>query len=100
MRSVRRRRRCSVCWSWRSYGWGRRRFQIRSISLRPPDVVFSLESLAAAEALFHEAPGSVRMPDPTTVHLRLPPNYLEPTSLLPVLRHMFKRSLSKLEKQA
>ena len=79
---------------------GARHFRIRSISLQPPDVVFNLESLVAAEGLFREAPGSVRMPDPNTIHLRLPPNYLEPTSLLPVLRHMFKRSLSKVEKQA
>jgi len=79
---------------------GARQYRIHSISLQPPDVIFSVENLAAVEALFHEAPGSVRMPDPTTIHLRLAPNYLEPTSLLPVLRHLFKRSLSKVEKQA
>ncbi len=65
-----------------------RQFDVLSISLRPPDVVFTVESLAGAEALFADAPGSVRTPDPKTVHLRLPPNYLEPDSLVAVLRNM------------
>jgi len=74
-----------------------RRFGVRSISLRPPDVIFNIESLVAAEPLFVDAPGSVRMPDPETVHLRLPPNYLEPATLLPVLRNMLVKARSRME---
>ena len=74
-----------------------RGFGVRSISLKPPDVVFSLEDLAAADPLFHDAPGSVRMPDPRTVHLRLPASYLEPTTLLPVLRNIFRRARQRGE---
>jgi transcription-repair coupling factor (superfamily II helicase) len=69
-----------------------RRFGIQSISIRPPDVVFLIEQAAKAEPVFLEAPGSVRMPDAKTIHLRLPPDYLEPAALLPVLRQMFKRA--------
>ncbi len=35
-----------------------------------------------------DAPGTVRMPDDKTIHLRLPPAYLEAGTLLPVLRKM------------
>ena len=71
-----------------------RRFGILSISLRPPDVVFAIEHLAAAQPLFDDAPGTVRLPDPKTVHLRLPPAYLEPRTLVPVLRRMLRKATS------
>ncbi len=63
---------------------------MRSISLQPPDVVFLVDHLPSAEPVFVDAPGSVRMPDATTIHLRLPPSYPEPPTLLPVLRKMFR----------
>jgi len=69
-----------------------RRFGIISISLQPPDVIFVVESVAAAQLAFTNAPGTVRMPDPKTIHLRLPPAYLEPGTLVPVLRRMFQRA--------
>ncbi len=74
-----------------------RRFGIRSISLQPPDVIFRVENLQSAEPLFTDAPGSVRMPDSNTIHLRLPPNYLEPDTLLPVLRRMLTRGMTRTE---
>jgi transcription-repair coupling factor (superfamily II helicase) len=74
-----------------------RKFGVVSISLRPPDVIFIVESLSAAEPLFADAPGSVRTPDPKTVHLRLPPSYLEPPSLVAVLRQMLVKALSRVE---
>ncbi|MCH7595724.1 MAG: transcription-repair coupling factor [Planctomycetes bacterium] len=69
-----------------------RAFGILSISLRPPDVIFVVEKLPAAEALFKDAPGSVRLPDDHTVHLRLAPSYLEPTTLVALLRRMMLRA--------
>ncbi len=74
-----------------------RQFGIQSISLRRPDVVFGISRLPAAEALFAEAPGSVRMPDPKTVHLRLPPRYLEPDTLTAILRNMLVKAAERLE---
>jgi transcription-repair coupling factor (superfamily II helicase) len=61
--------------------WG-----IRSIVLDEPDVVFAIEDLQQVQPLFAEGPGSPRVPDPQTIHWRLPPRYLEPATLLAVLR--------------
>lgn len=47
--------------------WG-----IRSIVLAGPDVVFMVEELQRVDALFASGPGSPRMPDPETIHWRLP----------------------------
>ena len=74
-----------------------RRFGVTSISLRSPDVVFVVESVSKAEPLFVEAPGTVRMPDSRTIHLRLPPSYLESTTLVPVLRRMLAKAAPATE---
>jgi transcription-repair coupling factor (superfamily II helicase) len=77
-----------------------RAFGVTSISLRPPDVVFLVDNVQTAEPLFKNAPGTARMPDHKTVHLRLPPNYLETNTLLPVLRRMLLRAGEKAEATA
>ncbi len=74
-----------------------RRFGIQSISLRPPDVVFLVDQLSTAEPLFVDAPGSVRMPDSKTIHLRLPAGQLDPPTLVPILRKMFTRAKPHVE---
>ncbi|MBU0716922.1 MAG: transcription-repair coupling factor, partial [Planctomycetes bacterium] len=74
-----------------------RPYGITSISLRPPDVVFQVKHLPSVEALFVDAPGTVRLPDPQTVHLRLPSGYLEPRTLLPILRQLLVKAMSKME---
>ena len=74
-----------------------RRFGISSISLRPPDVIFRVSKLATAEEVFVDAPGSVRTPDANTIHLRLPPAYLEQGTLVPVLRRMLTRAYNRAE---
>jgi transcription-repair coupling factor (superfamily II helicase) len=74
-----------------------REFGIRSIVRRPPDVVFRVESLVSADRLFEGAPGSVRMPDPETLHWRLEANYLEPDTLLAVLRNLMRRARERVE---
>jgi len=63
-------------------------YGIRSIIQRPPDVVFTVEEMRRVARLFESGPGSPRIPDDHTVHLRLPPSYFEPATLLPVLRRM------------
>jgi len=75
---------------------GARRFGILSISLQPPDVIFTIKHLPTADVLFTNTPGSVRMADSRTIHLRLPPNYLEPPTLLTVLRHMLAGAKSRV----
>ena len=74
-----------------------RKFGISSISLSPPDVIFRVDHLPSAEPLFTDVPGSVRMPDPKTVHMRLPSGYFEPMTLLPILRQIFTKAASKVE---
>jgi transcription-repair coupling factor (superfamily II helicase) len=63
-------------------------FKIRSIVQRKPDLVFSIEELPLVRALFEKAPGSARVPDANTVHLRLPDAYFEPATMLAVLRRI------------
>ncbi len=65
-----------------------RAFGIVSISRRPPDVIFIVEHLPSVEPLFTDAPGSVRMPDEKTIHLRPSPADLEPAALVSLLRRM------------
>jgi len=77
-----------------------RNFGISSISLMAPDVVFTVDQIASAEPLFTDAAGTVRMPDDRTIHLRLPPPYLEPATLIPVLRRMLVRAESVAETSA
>ncbi|MCH7703093.1 MAG: hypothetical protein IID37_15545, partial [Planctomycetes bacterium] len=69
-----------------------RRWKIQSIILQRPDVVFRLSSPRSATEALADGPGSVQMPDPHTAHLRLPSNYLEPGTLLPVIRRLLSRT--------
>jgi len=69
-----------------------RRFGVQSISLRPPDVVFVVESVAAAQPMFSGAAGTVRAPDGKTLHWRPPPAYLEPGTLLVMLRKLVTKA--------
>jgi transcription-repair coupling factor (superfamily II helicase) len=62
------------------------RWGIRSIVLKPPDVIFSVSELKSAEPVFATGPGSPRLPDAQTIHWRLPPRLLRAAELLDVLR--------------
>ncbi len=66
-------------------------WSIRSIVLDPPDVVLAIDDLQLVQDLLANGPGSPRVPDPRTIHWRLPPRYLEPTTLLTTLRHQLAR---------
>ncbi len=76
-----------------------RRFGVNSISLRPPDVVFAVDSVAQVEPLFVGAAGTVRVPDGKTVHWRLPPAYLEKPTLVSLLRNMMARAAARFVAQ-
>lgn len=61
--------------------WG-----IRSIVIDGPDVVFSVQDFQRVQPLLEDGPGSPRLPDPHTIHWRLPQRYLEPPTLIAVIR--------------
>jgi len=58
---------------------------IESIILMAPDLIFRVRDLRAAEPVFRQAAGSVRMPDDRTVHWRLGEAYREMPTLVRVL---------------
>ncbi|MCF6285187.1 MAG: hypothetical protein L3K26_08350 [Candidatus Hydrogenedentes bacterium] len=64
------------------------KWSIKSINVMGPDLVFNFDDHSKAGDLFARSPGSVRIPDPKTVHLRLSKNYFEPKTLLTVLRKL------------
>lgn len=63
--------------------WG-----ISSLILHGPDIIFTLDDFSRLGPLMGKGPGSVRVVDAKTVHLRLPKNYLEGDTLVNVLRNM------------
>jgi transcription-repair coupling factor (superfamily II helicase) len=67
------------------------KWNIQSIIVQQPDVIFTFPEDASATDLFARCPGTVRIPDPRTVHLRLENNYFEPKTLLAVLRKLLRR---------
>ena len=46
------------------------------------------------KTLFANVRGSVRIPDPKTINLRLSPSYFEPRTLITLLRKIFSRGVS------
>ncbi|MCI0498400.1 MAG: transcription-repair coupling factor [Planctomycetales bacterium] len=67
------------------------RWNIQSIVVQRPDLVFTFLEGASGTDLFARYPGTVRIPDPRTVHLRLEKSYFEPKTLLAVLRKLLRR---------
>jgi len=65
-------------------------FRIRSITQKQPDLIFNVEQLSAIGPMLEQSPGSARMADANTVHLRLSDAYFEPQTLLAVLRRMLQ----------
>jgi transcription-repair coupling factor (superfamily II helicase) len=63
-------------------------FKIQSITQAQPDLIFVVEEMGLLEPVFANSPGSPRIADANTVHLRLSDAYFEPATLLPVLRRM------------
>jgi transcription-repair coupling factor (superfamily II helicase) len=66
-------------------------WHIRSIVASGNDLVFSFKQDPGrkANALFANVRGSVRIPDPKTINLRLAPSYFEPRTLISLLRKIF-----------
>jgi transcription-repair coupling factor (superfamily II helicase) len=67
-------------------------FGIRSINQKKPDLIFAVDQMSLIEPVLGDSPGSARMADAHTVHLRLSDSYFEPKTLLAVLRRMLQRA--------
>ncbi|MEP0843245.1 MAG: transcription-repair coupling factor [Phycisphaerae bacterium] len=65
-------------------------FRIRAINQQQPDLIFTAEDLRLLEPVFAQSPGTARLADAHTVHLRLADAYFEPATLLAVLRKMLQ----------
>jgi transcription-repair coupling factor (superfamily II helicase) len=65
-------------------------WKIRTINPKPPDLIFTVDELARVEPMFARSPGSARMADAHTIHLRLSEAYFDPNTLIPVLRRMLQ----------
>ncbi|MCA9249930.1 MAG: transcription-repair coupling factor [Phycisphaerales bacterium] len=74
-----------------------RQWEIRSIVADEPDLIFSVRDLSVAQAAFVDAPGSVRMPDPKTIYVRLRSSYFEGPTLLACLRKMLSKTPASTE---
>ncbi len=73
---------------------------IDSIKLDGPDLIFKVTDETHAVRLknrFTKTPGRASIIDPQTVYFRPPANYLEPGSLLAVLRNMLVRKMAYAE---
>ncbi len=70
--------------------WG-----IESIIKKDPDVVLTVTDAARAQAALTGAPGTLRVIDPQTVYLRMPASFLEPDTLLMVLKNLMRQAYDR-----
>jgi transcription-repair coupling factor (superfamily II helicase) len=63
------------------------KYHIRSIVIRDEDLVLNIPEPLLCQEIFDRSPVKPRFADPTQVHLRFPPRYMEPKTLV---RTMFK----------
>jgi hypothetical protein len=70
--------------------WG-----IESIIKKDPDVVLTVADAARAQAALTGAPGTLRVIDPQTVYLRMPASFMEPDTLLMVLKNLMRQAYDR-----
>ncbi len=70
-------------------------YGIESIIRKEPDVVLTVRNAARVQAGLAGAPGSLRVIDEKTVYFRPPPTYLEPDTLLMVLRNLMRAAYDR-----
>jgi transcription-repair coupling factor (superfamily II helicase) len=71
-------------------------YGIESIIRKDPDVVLTVRDAMKAQAVLVGAPGSLRIIDNGTIYLRMPKTYMEPETLLLVLRNLIRAAHDKL----
>ena len=70
-------------------------FGIDSVVKKDQDVVLKVNDAQKAQQVLAKAPGSLRVIDAETVYLRMPPTFLEPETLLMVLRNLMHTAWEK-----
>jgi transcription-repair coupling factor (superfamily II helicase) len=73
-------------------------YGIESVIKKDPDVVLTVRDAARAQTALHGAPGTLRVIDEKTVYLRPPPTYLDPETLLMVLRNLIRAAHDREQK--
>jgi len=64
---------------------------VESLKLEGPDIIFKTQHPQTLDAVMKGAPGRVSLIDEKTVYFRPPANYLEPATLMAVLRKLLVR---------
>ncbi len=65
-------------------------YGIESIIKKEPDVVLTVADASKAQRALAGAPGSLRVIDEKTIYLRMPASYMEPETLLMVLKNLMR----------
>ncbi|HMB95195.1 MAG TPA: transcription-repair coupling factor, partial [Tepidisphaeraceae bacterium] len=73
-------------------------YGIESIIRKDPDVVLTVREAMKAQSVLAGAPGSLRIIDDQTIYLRMPKTYMEPETLLLVLRNLVRAAHDKIVK--
>jgi transcription-repair coupling factor (superfamily II helicase) len=63
-------------------------YGISSMIKKDPDVVLTVEDATKAQTALTGAPGTLRVIDEKTVYLRMPPTYMQPETMLMVLKNL------------
>jgi transcription-repair coupling factor (superfamily II helicase) len=71
-------------------------YGIESVIRKPPDVVLTVRDGGKAQVVLSGAPGTLRLIDERTVYLRMPATYLEPETLLMVLRNLIRSAHDRI----
>jgi hypothetical protein len=70
-------------------------FGVESIIRKEPDVVLTVRDAARAQAALAGAPGTLRVIDAQTVYLRMPASFMEPETLLMVLKNLMRQAYDR-----
>ena len=70
-------------------------YGIESILRKPPDVILTVRDAARTQAGLAGAPGTLRVVDEKTVYFRPPAGYLEPETLLMVLKNLMRAAYDR-----
>jgi transcription-repair coupling factor (superfamily II helicase) len=70
-------------------------FGIESVIKKDPDVILTVRDALRAAYALTGAPGTQRVIDEKTVYLRMPPVYMQPDTLLVVLRNLLKQAYDR-----
>jgi transcription-repair coupling factor (superfamily II helicase) len=73
-------------------------YGIDSIIRKDPDVVLTVRDAGKAQSVLVGAPGRLSVIDEKTIYLRMPKTYLEPETLLMVLRNLIRSAHEKILK--